>query len=135
MGAYKHMEVSKYMGVSKHMGVVQTYGWHPNIWGNIQTYGGHPFSFISKSNFSDVFKSRFKYVDISPQQHYIYFKIIQYICGNKILSKIHVDPMKMEHSQSGSVCGCPNNILRYAAATLAIRRSLIKLHTTNWIKA
>ena len=33
--------------------------------------------------------------------------------------------MKMEHSQSGSVCDSPNNILSYAAATLTIQRSLL----------
>ena len=43
----------------------------------------------------------------------------------KFLSKIHVDTMKVEHSQGGSVCGCPNNILRYAVATLTIRHSLL----------
>ena len=51
-----------------------------------------------------------------------------YMCQNnpinfmeiKFSSQIHVDTVKMEHSQSGSVCSYPNNILRYAAATLTI---------------
>ena len=29
----------------------------------------------------------------------------------KFSFKIHVDIITVEHSQSGSVCGCPNNIL------------------------
>ena len=40
----------------------------------------------------------------------------------KFSSKIHVgriDTMKVEHPQSGCVSCCPNNKLRYAAATLA----------------
>ena len=48
----------------------------------------------------------------------------------KFSSKIHVsriDTMKVENSQNGSVCGCPNNILGNAAGTLAIRRSLLEL--------
>ena len=36
----------------------------------------------------------------------------------------------MEHSQSGSVCGCSNNILRKAAATLTIRRYLLIIFLT-----
>ena len=46
----------------------------------------------------------------------------------KFSSKIHVsriDTMNMEHSHSGSVGGCPNNILRYAAATLTLGPSLV----------
>ena len=46
----------------------------------------------------------------------------------KFSSKIHVgriDTMKVEHSQSGRVCGCPNNILRCAAATVIIQGSLV----------
>ena len=50
----------------------------------------------------------------------------------KVSSKIHVgriDTMEVEHSQSGHVYGCPNNILRYVAATLIIQHSLFKLYT------
>ena len=53
------------------------------------------------------------------------FLICFHFVEMKFSSKIHVDTMKMEHSQSGSVWGCPNNILRYAAANLTIRRSLL----------
>ena len=44
-------------------------------------------------------------------------------------SKIHVgrtDTMNMEHSHSGIVCDFPNNILRYAAATLTLGYSLVE---------
>ena len=76
----------------------------PNIWG-IQTYGvcpniwGHPFSFISKSNFSDMFKN----VDISPQQHYIYTSKnpINFV-EIKFSSKIHVDAIV-----TNTNCICP----------------------------
>ena len=48
----------------------------------------------------------------------------------KFSSKMHVsrtDTKRVEHSQSGRVCGCLNNILRHAAAALIIPHSLALL--------
>ena len=61
---------------------------------------------------------------VETYTHYIYQNNPINFVEIKFPCKIHVDTMKMEHSQSVSVCGCPNNKLRYAAATLTIRRSL-----------
>ena len=52
----------------------------------------------------------------------------------KFSSKINVsgiDTMRVEHSQSGRVCGCPNNILRYVAAPLIIHALCYPAHTTH----
>ena len=97
-GAWGHTDV--YVG---HSDIWQVY---LNIWG-IQTYGAVQ-----------------TYGGVQTYTHYIYNPIN--FAEIKFSSKIHVDTMKMEHSQSGSVWGgCPNNILRYAAATLNVRRSLM----------
>ena len=83
MGAYRCVGYTNKWEASKTYGGVQTYRGHPNIWqcpniwgnqniwgpykymgaskyiGDVQTYGQHPFSFISKSNFSDMLKFMF----------------------------------------------------------------------------
>ena len=95
---------------------------HSDIWGCIQTYGGHLNIWVCPNIWV-----------VSKHIHTIYIYIYIYQNNPKnfveinFSSKIHVDTMKMEHSQSGSVCSCPNNITRSAAAILIIRRSLVVL--------
>ena len=87
------------------------------VW-DIQTYGG-----CIKHGGIQTYRG----VQIYAHYIYIYQNNPINFVEIKFSSKIHVDTMKMEHSQSGSVCGWPNNILGYAAATLTIRCSLVLL--------
>ena len=104
----------RYGGAPKHMGGIQTGGsskhiGHPNIWGHPNILGAS------------------KYMGVSKHIHTIHIyqnNLINFV-EIKFSSKIHVDTMKVEDSQSVNVCGCPNNILRYATATLTSQCSLV----------
>ena len=99
--AFRHMVgIQKYVGIQTYGGVqtygsVQTLGVIQTYWG-IQTYGRHPNIWACPNIFT----------------LYIYQNNPINFVEIKFSLKIHVDTMKMEHSQSGNVCGCPNNILR-----------------------